>query len=102
MVKLHVRELLCNLIDHFIPHNHSISLGIGLGDIGELLARSRLSELESKSCDSLDPDTSEDGDFCSDQIVRLKLCDLRKVHTGSNFMVVAIVGSPTMTGVLAL
>ena len=70
MVKLNIRELLCDHIDNFIPHNHSISLGVGLGDVGELLARSRLSQLESKSCDSLHPDTSEDGDFCSNQTVR--------------------------------
>lgn len=103
MIKFNIRELLCNLTDNFIPHNHSVSLSIRLGDISEFPARSRLSELESKSCDSLDTDTSKDGNFCSGQNVRTrKAMRFVEVHTGGNFMVVTSVRSSTMTSVLAL
>lgn len=59
-----IRKLLCNVIDHLVPENHSISHSVALGHIRKKFARAGLGELESISSDPSDTRASENCDLC--------------------------------------
>ncbi|MNS96901.1 hypothetical protein D3C72_1312190 [compost metagenome] len=53
LVPGHVREVLCDFHGHLVPHHHGVALGVGLGDHGQQLARTRLRQLEGVAQDAL-------------------------------------------------
>jgi hypothetical protein len=62
-VDRNVWEVLGDLGGDLVPHDHSESLGVGLGDDGQELSWTLLCSLESESDESFDAMTGENGDF---------------------------------------
>src|SRR4051812_19311781 len=84
LVPLHVGEVLAHCQCDFVPHHHAMTLRVGLGDDGELLARAGLRQLEREAHDALDAGAREDA------------------HVGGHFDRMALVRAAADAGVFAL
>ena len=62
-VDFHIREVLGHLVEDLIPQHHAMALGVGLSDHSQVLARTALGQLESKTVDTLNTGTGEHRDF---------------------------------------
>jgi hypothetical protein len=67
----------------FIPQNHAMALGVGLGDYGEFLPGAGCGQVESETHDAFDAGSGEDGGF------------------GGDFFRESAMGATAVTGILA-
>ncbi|MNC47240.1 hypothetical protein D3C75_962910 [compost metagenome] len=61
-----VREILGHFVENLVPQHHAMTLGVGLGDHGQVLARTALRQLESEAMDAFHPGTGEHRDLGGD------------------------------------
>jgi hypothetical protein len=103
-----IGEILSDLVDYLVPEDHPVPHGVGLGHVREKLSRTSLRQLERIGGDTLDADTSENGDLCmhwqerlNDQYRRIRKRQWTKL-TGTDLVRKTAVRSAAVPSVFAL
>ncbi|MNO76267.1 hypothetical protein D3C76_673380 [compost metagenome] len=66
LVDLHVREVLGDFVENLVPQHHAMTLGVGLGDHGQVFTRAALCQFEGKAVNALHPGTGKYRHFGGD------------------------------------